>query len=149
MLLPLVHNTHPGWVDGISPYRWCKHVEEFWGGCTGTLREPCGWVQACCRHSPAPLQLWPHHNPPSESTGSSMSAAETTRGVKSCSLLLLPGFGAPKRWCRGTGSPSIPLLGGSPAQTAEQGMQAAASSCLQPCAGTCLPPAAGAQLPCP
>lgn len=138
-----------GWVDGIFPCRWCKHMEEFWGVCAGTLREPCGWVQTRCRRLPAPLQLWPHHNPPSENVGSLMSAAEAARGMKSCSPSLLPGFEAPERCSHGTGCPSIPLLGGSPAQTAEQGMQAAASSCPQPCAGTCLPPAAGAQLLCP
>lgn len=144
---------HPPWdagrVDGISPCCRCKHMEERWGGCAGTLREPCRWVPACCQRSPAPLQLWPHHNPPSENVGSLMPAAEATRSVKSCSLSLLPGFGAPKRCSGGTGCPSIPLLGGFPEQTAEQGMQAAASSCPQPRAGTCLPPAAGTQLPCP
>lgn len=78
-----------GWVDGICPCQWLKRMEEFWGGCAGTLREPCGWVEARCQHSPAPLQLWPHHSPPSETIGSLMSAAEATHGVKSCSREML------------------------------------------------------------
>lgn len=81
-----------GWVDGICPCQWLKHMEEFRGGCAGSLREPCGRVEARCRRSPAPLQRWPHHSPPSETVGSLMSAAETTRGVKSCSREMLP-------WC--------------------------------------------------
>lgn len=141
---------HPPWdagrVDGISSCCRCKHMEECWGGCAGPLREPCRWAanarQLHCSSGPTTT-------PPSENVGSLMPAAEATRSVKSRSLSLLPGFGAPKRCSGGTGCPSIPLLGGFAEQTAEQGMQAAASSCPQPCAGTCLPPAAGTQLPCP
>ncbi|PKU33144.1 septin-9- hypothetical protein [Limosa lapponica baueri] len=67
-----------------------------------------------------PMHLWSHHMPPSENVGSLMPAAEKTYGVKSCSLLLLPGFGAPKRYSYGTGHPSIPLAGGSLEQTDRQ-----------------------------
>lgn len=134
-----------GRVDGISAgvSPWRSFGEAAWG--------PSGSPVNGCRHVDGACQLHcssgPTTIPRVKNIGFLMPAAETTHGVKSCSLSLFPGFGAPERYSHGTGHPSIPLLGGSVVQTAEQGMQAAASSCPQPCAGTCLPPAAGAQRP--
>lgn len=122
VLLPLVHNSHPRVMLGrcMASLIAQRHL----GGCSETLRMSHRWVQAHCQCSPAPLQL----RLPNEDALSDVCSTDNVW------QLLLQGWGQ-QEVLLGHWAPLDPVAGGSPAQTAEQGMQAAASSC--PCSLLC------------